>query len=156
MNGVGVLYGGGALQIEWSYCNLEIELDCSKEALSSVHVSYGSLYNIVNCSFTFNMDKGGSLSSHYFKFSNQDRDSYLFGNGGGVSVIFKGQTSNNKIILYNNILEGNQADHGGGFYIGYYDNVNNNSVEMSHMTVTSNSNPNTDYFSLKKQRGRWR
>ena len=150
-NGVGVSYGGGGLQIEWSYCNPENEWDCSKEVLPSVHVSHGSLYNIINCSFTFNMAKGGSLSSHYFKLSNQNRDSYLFGNGGGVSVIFKGQASNNKIILYNNILEGNQGDHGGGFYIGYYDNANNNNVEMSHMTVTNNSNPNIDYFSLNKK-----
>ena len=67
-----------------------------------------------------------------------------------MSLIFKGQASNNKIIMYSNILEGNRADQGGGFYIGYYDNANNNSVEMSHMTVTNNSNPNTDYFSFKK------
>ena len=141
-NGVGVLYGGGGLQIEWSYCNPEKEWDCSKEALPSVHVSYGSLYNIINCSFTFNMAKRRSLSSCYHKLSNQGRDSYVFGNGGGVSVIFKGQASNNKIIMYYNILEGNQADQGGGFYIGYYDYANNNSVEMSYMTVTNNTNPN--------------
>ena len=147
-NGVGVLYGGGGLQIEWSYCNPENKWDCIEEALPSLPNSYGSLYNIINCSFTFNMVKRGS--PHY-TLSNQGRDSYVFGNGGGVSVIFKGQASNNKIILYNNILEGNQADQGGGLYIGYYDNANNNTVEMNHMTVTNNSNPNTDYFSLNKK-----
>ena len=151
-NGVEVSYGGGGLQIEWSYCNPKNELDCPKEALPSAHNSYGSLYNIINCSFTFNMAKRGFMSSHY-KLSNQGRDSYVFGNGGGVSIIFKGQASNNKIIMYSNILEGNQADHGGGFYIGYYDNANNNSVEMSHMTITNNSNPHIDYVRYYDDRG---
>ena len=150
-NGVGVSYGGGGLQIEWSYCNPENKHSCSP---SSVDTNNSSLYNIINCSFTFNMAKRLFWSCCHYKLSNQGRDNYVFGNGGGVSVFFKGQASNNKIIMYSNILEGNQADHGGGFYIGYYDNANNNSVEMSHMTVTNNSNPNTDYFSLnKKNRG---
>ena len=138
-NGVGVSYGGGGLQIEWSYCNPENKHSCTP---STVDNNNGSLYNIINCSFTFNMAQRGS--PHY-KLNNQGRDSYVFGNGGGVSVIFKGHASNNKIIMYSYILEGNQADHGGGFYIGYYDNANNNTVEMSHMTVTNNSNPNIDH-----------
>ena len=61
-NGVGVSYGGGGLQIEWSYCDPENKWDCPKEAFPSVHNSYGSLYNIINCSFTFNMAKRGSVS----------------------------------------------------------------------------------------------
>ena len=77
----------------------------------------------------------------------------MFGNGGGVSVIFRGQASNNKIIMYSNILEGNQADHGGGFYIVYYENANSNSIEMSHMTVTNNNNPNIDHVSFYEDRG---
>ena len=56
------------------------------------------------------MAPGGSLLSHYYNLSNEGRDSYVFGRGGGVSVIFKAQASNNKIIMYKNILEGNQAD----------------------------------------------
>ena len=146
-NGVGIYYGGGGLQIEWSYCNLENKHSCTP---STVDTNNGSLYNIINCSFTFNMAQRGSPR---YKLSNQGRDSYVFGNGGGVSVIFKGQASNNKIIMYSNILEDNQADHGGGFYIGYYDNVNNNNVEMSHMTVTNNSNPNIDLVSFYENRG---
>ena len=146
-NGVGVSYGGGGLQIEWSYCNLENKHNCTP---STVDTNNGSLCNIINCSFTFNMAQRGSPR---YKLSNQGRDSYVFGNGGGVSVIFKGQASNNKIIMYFNILEDNQADHGGGFYIGYYDNANNNSVEMSHMTVTNNSNPDIDLVSFYENRG---
>ena len=149
-NGVGVSYGGGGIQIEWSYCNPENKHSCSP---SLVENNNGSLFNIINCSFTFNMAKSLFLPCCHHKLSNQGRDSYVFGKGGGVSVIYKGQASNIKIIMYSNVLEGNQADHGGGFYIGYYDNTNNNSVEMSHMTVINNSNPNIDYFSLKKNRG---
>ena len=140
-NGLEISYGGGGLQIEWSYCDPENEWDCLEEGNSPVDDNNDSLYNIINCNFTSNMAKGKSLLSHYNKLSNQGRDSYMFGRGGGVSVIFKGHASNNKIIMYYNLLQDNQADHGGGLYIGYYDNVYNNSINMSHMTVTNNSNP---------------
>ena len=139
-NGVGISDGGGGLQIQWSYCDPEYEWDCPEEDPSPIGNNNDSLYNIINCNFTSNIAQGRSLLSQYYKLSNQDRDSYVFGKGGGVSVIFKGHASNNKIIMYNNVLEGNQANHGGGFFIGYYDNAYNNSVEMSHMTVANNSN----------------
>ena len=100
------------------------------------------------------MAQGGSLLSHYYNLSNQGRDSYVFGKGGGVSVIFKAQASNNKIIMYKNILDGNQADHGGGFFIGYYNNAYNNSVEMSHMTLANNSNTRDDHVVFIEDRGR--
>ena len=70
----------------------------------------------------------------------------MFGRRGWVSVIIKGEASNNKIIMYYNIQEDNQADHGGGVFIGYYDNANNNSIKMSHMPVTNNSNNNIDHM----------
>ena len=152
-NGFGMPYGGGGLQIEWSYCDPEKEWDCPEEDPSSLDNNNDSLYNIINCIFISNMAQGGSLLSRYYKLSNQGRDSYVFGRGGGVSIIFKGQASNNKIIMYYNILEGNQANHGGGFFIGYYDNAYNNSVEMSHMTVANNSNTRDDHVVFSEDRG---
>ena len=152
-NGVGILYGGGGLQIEWSYCDPENKWDCPEDGPPTVSNNNGSLYSIINCSFTFNEAQRESLLSHYYKLSNQGRDSYVFGRGGGVSVVFKGQASNNMIIIYYNILEYNQADHGGGLYIGYYDNAYNNSIEMSHMTVTNNINPTIFDVGLNADRG---
>ena len=152
-NGVGILYGGGGLQIEWSYCNPENERNCPEKGPSPVDDNNDSLYNIINCNFTFNMAQGGSLLSHYYRLSNQGRDSYVLGRGGGVSVIFKGQASNSKIIMNYNMLVGNQADHGGGFFIGYYDDVSNNSVEIGHMTVANNSNTNIDEVGFIEDRG---
>ena len=150
-NGVGVSYGGGGLQIQWSYCDPEYEWDCPEEDPSSIGNNNDSLYNIINCNFTSNIAQGRSLLSRYYKLSNQDRD--VFGRGGGVSVILNGHASNNKIIMYHNILEGNEADHGGGFFIGYYDNAYNNSVEMSHMTVANNSNARDDDAVFIEDRG---
>ena len=152
-NGVGILYGGGGLQIEWSYCDPENEWDCPEEEASRVDDNNDSFYNIINCIFTSNVAQGGSLLSCYYKLSNQGRDSYMFGRGGGVSVIFKGQASNNKIIMYYNLLQDNQADHGGGLYIGYYDNAYNNSIVISQTIVTNNSNPTIFDLSLNADRG---
>ena len=152
-NGVGILYGGGGLQIEWSYCDPENKWNCPEEDPSPVDDNNDSLYNIINCIFTSNMAQGKSSLSRYNKLSNQGRDSYMFGRGGGVSVIFKGQANNNKIIMYYNLLQDNQADHGGGLYIGYYDNAYNNRIEMSHMTVTNNSNPSIFDVGLNADRG---
>ena len=152
-NGVGISYGGGGLQIEWSYCDPENEWDCPEEGPSPVDNNNDSLYNVINCIFTSNMAQGGSLLSRYYKLSNQARDSYMFGRGGGVSVIFKGQARNNKIIMYYNLFQDNQADHGGGLYIGYYDNAYNNSIEISHTIVTNNSNPTIFDLSLNADRG---
>ena len=110
VDGLGMPYSGGELQIEWSYCDPEKEWDSPEEGLSPLDNNNDSLYNIINCNFTSYVAQGGSLLSHYYNLSNQGRDSYVFGRGGGVSVIFKAQASNNKIIMYKNILEGNQAD----------------------------------------------
>ena len=55
-NGVGVSYGEGGLQIEWSYCNLENKHSCTP---STVDTNNGSLFNIINSSFTFNMAQRG-------------------------------------------------------------------------------------------------
>ena len=52
-----------------------------------------------------------------------------------------------------NILEDNQADHGGGLYRGYYDNVYNNSIEMSYMIITNNSNTDVNHVGLSEDRG---
>ena len=87
-NGVGISYGRGGLQIEWSYCDPENVWDCPEKGPSPVHDNNDSLYSIINCSFISNIAQGGSLLSHYYKLSNQGRDSYVFGRGGGVSVIF--------------------------------------------------------------------
>ena len=152
-NGVGISYGGGGLQIEWSYCDPENEWDCLEEVPSLLDDNNDNLYNIINCSFTFNTAQGGSLLSHYYKLSNQGRDNYMLGRGGGVSIIFKGQTSNNKIIMCYNILQHNLADDGGGLYIGYYDNAYNNSIEISYMTVTNNSNTDVNHVGLNADRG---
>ena len=139
-NGVGISYGGGGLQIEWSYCDPENKWKCSEEEASPVNDNNGSFYSIISSIFTSNTAEGESLLSRYYKLSNQGRDSYMFGRGGGVSVIFKGQASNNKIIMCYSLLEDNQAADGGGFFIGYYNNAYNNIVKMSHVTVTKNSN----------------
>ena len=79
-------------------------MELSGKGPSLVDDNNGSLYNIINCNITFNMAQRGSSLSHYYKLSYQGRDSYVLGRGGGVSVIFKDQASNNKIIMYYNIL----------------------------------------------------
>ena len=66
-NGVGILYGGGWLQVQWFYCDPKNEWDCPDEGLLPINDNNNSLYNIINCNFTSNIAQGGSFLSHYNK-----------------------------------------------------------------------------------------
>ena len=134
--------GGGGLQIEWSYCNPVNALVCPEEGPSPVDTKYvsHSVYKITNCNFISNIARGGP-----YKLSNEGRESYTFGRGGGISVIFKGLATGNQVTIESSvILQNNQANYGGGFYIAYHDSAKNNNVEMIEMTVTNNSNTNIE------------
>ena len=60
--------------------------------------------------------------------------------GGGMSIILRGEVSNNVFMIDTCVIEGNSADHGGGFYIAFHDEVYNNTVNISYSQVHSNMN----------------
>ena len=132
--------GGGGLQIEFPFCLPgNYYYDCAKSDISLAPKMYTSdlYYHIKNSVFSGNLAYKGF--ENILK-SSQKRINYNFGKGGGLSVVFKGWAHNNKVSLHNCIFKGNKAHYGGGFYVGYFDNVYFNRFNMANSVVSSNEN----------------
>ena len=75
-----------------------------------------------------------------YKSKNLGHDNFNFGKGGGLSIIFKGDAKHNRVRVSDCTFQGNLAHYGGGFFVGYYDNVHDNIVVFNNTYVIGNSN----------------
>ena len=106
------IYGGGGLVIEAS------------EATSQ------SFCTITNSTFTHN-----TASSAGLQWINPCGSA----RGGGISVVLKGEATNNTVQLLNSVrLNSNKAQFGGGLFIAFYDNASGNTVTVDNAEVTEN------------------
>ena len=88
-------------------------------------VAPGSNYTIENCHTRNNVDR------RVYK--------YLYSSyGGGISLLFKGRTTENIVMLRNITVEGNIATWGGGMFLEFRENAMHNRVTLVHMTFRSN------------------
>ena len=128
------LSGGGGLYIEFPYCKPG-NTSCFNGS-SNVPKKYTSSarYYITNTNFTRNL---GNISDPVkFTFILPQKSNHLaFGRGGGLSVFFKGNSSNNSIVVSNTTFKNNSALWGGGVFVEHHDwSYNNNfSVYNSHL-----------------------
>ena len=61
------------------------------------------------------------------------------GGGGGISVVLRGEATNNTVQLVNSVrLNNNKAQFGGGLFLGFYDNASGNTVTVDNAEVTEN------------------
>ena len=59
--------------------------------------------------------------------------------GGGISVVLRGEATNNTVQLVNSVrLNNNKALFGGGLYLGFHDNASGNTVTVDNVEVTEN------------------
>ena len=59
--------------------------------------------------------------------------------GGGISVVLRGEATNNTVQLVNSVrLNNNKAQFGGGLYLGFYGNASGNTVTVDNVEVTEN------------------
>ena len=59
--------------------------------------------------------------------------------GGGISVVLRGEATNNTVQLVNSVrLNNNKAQFGGGLYLGFHDNASGNTVTVDNVEVTEN------------------
>ena len=134
--------GGGGLQIEFTFCLPgDPDYDCAKHNISVIPANYSNKfkYVIMNSNFTKNEAFRG-LVKDILKSRNEGRNSFNFGKGGGLSVIFKGTAYHNHISVSNCTFDGNFAHYGGGFYVGYYDDASINRFTLNYSNVTNNAN----------------
>ena len=106
------IYGGGGLVIEAS------------EATSQ------SFCTITNSTFTHN-----TASSAGLQWINPCGSA----RGGGISVVLRGEATNNTVQLLNSVrLNSNKAQFGGGLFTAFYGNASGNTVTVDNAEVTEN------------------
>ena len=129
--------GGSGLQISFTYC-VPGFLNCSHSYESQIDSKHSSNahYTISNCSFIRNIGYRGY--SGLRKLSNVGKDTFSFGHGGGLSVIFKGNASRNMFTIDNCNISKNTAHMGAGMYVSYHDNTTDNTVVISNTVFTRN------------------
>ena len=108
------MYGGGGLVIEAS------------EATSQ------SICTITNSTFTHNTASSAAAGQWINPCGSTTR-------GGGISVVLRGEATNNTVQLVNNVrLNNNKARFGGGLYLAFCDNASGNTVTVDNAEVTEN------------------
>ena len=110
--------GGGGMKIEFLALNIN---DMHTESTYITNTNY----TISNSVFLSN-----KATSHYSCFL--EHNSY----GGGLSIILRGQASNNMFVIDSNVIESNNADNGGGLYISAESEI---SVFIRNTTISSNT-----------------
>ena len=99
-----------------------------------------AFYTIINSTFiSNNAYSSRDKSSGCYNLANQCV-SGCGSCGGGISIILRGQASNNVFLMDTCVMEGNSANHGSGFYIAFHDEAYNNTVNISNSQVHSNMN----------------
>lgn len=129
----------GGLYIEFPYC-LPGDRTCYESnsiapVVPQLSVS-NSQYRIINCTFSYNNATVDDQDSTYLFPVKTYSD--VFGRGGGLSVFFKGNATNNSILLQNSNFTNNWATFGGGMQIQFEDNSGLNSVEIQNCNFLNN------------------
>ena len=134
------MHGGSGLQIEFTYC-LPIARSLVKDSCAindnATRVSK-TLYTVSNTNFINNAAHHGNFTT--YKTNSFGYNNFVFGKGGGFSIIFKGNSTNNSFYFHNVTLQGNRAKFGGGFYVALLDFSSSNTILISDSHILENTN----------------
>jgi len=115
--------GGGGLYIEFPFCLPEFP----NALLSSNSQNSHSQYTVDSCYFTNNIAK--KVVQHYnSNVSLFSCAKETFGRGGGMSIFFRGYSTNNTITITNTVFTSNVAEWGGGLLIEFNHYSSKNTV----------------------------
>ena len=130
------LPGGGGVYIEFTYCPPgRIHTECAHGIIKN---NTGITYTFENSTFLENY--ATTLKPNKTSFSPSVGNKFQgMGRGGGMSIIFKGNASNNFIQILNCSFLSNRAVWGGGiYYIDFQDNSSKNVVSLSSSQFCDN------------------
>ena len=134
------LSGGGGLYIEFPYCVPNPHgdhLDCSKASNVPFWYVSNSVYYITSCHFHNNTARVKNHEDYTFILPH--RQTHLaFGRGGGLSVYYKGNCTNNIVQVSNVNFTSNTALWGGGLFIEHQDNSYKNMFILESSSFTGN------------------
>ena len=135
---------GGGVYIEYSYCvpsgHESDIIGCLSKGISNVNVDYtnNSSFFITNSYFINNRANiSNTITSTFILPIKQDHAP--FGRGGGLSIFFKGNASNNSITVTDCIFDSNKALWGGGLFVEFQDSAFKNTFTIISSHLLNNS-----------------
>ena len=130
---------GGAIYIEFSFCEPG-SIDCLKNKTSVVNHNYthGAKFIFYACQFLYNIADIRNFSGNAFILPNQIYHS-SFGRGGGISVFFKGNASENSVTIQECFFLHNRALWGGALFVEFQDWSHDNNYTVRGSFMTNNS-----------------
>ena len=138
VDGNSPISGGGGMVVEFSYCNPGDNLCPQHPFLFNNH---NSTYTFYNCAFVGNKatssnDLSPAVSYLYAHSS--------FGKGGGLSISFNDNATNNTVQIVRCLFENNTATlGGGGAFVHFGDTTTENKITLDNSIFRSNKCPLT-------------
>ena len=119
----------GGFYVEFCYCDPGVVHDnCIP------HNNTGAIYVFRSSHFFKNnalyLNTNDKLNRTYY--IPYKTDYFSFGRGGGLSIVLKGNASDNSIIVDDCVLSENRALWGGGVFVEFEDNSNNNRIMFNN------------------------
>ena len=128
--------GGGGVFIEFACC----KPNTTNFNTCSPSVEANANYTIINSTFIGNNDSTNEQeATNFISLIRENR--LQFGQGGAVSVRFKGCAENNTINVIDCCMKKNQAVWGAGLLVDILDSAKNNRVIIKDVTFHNNSCP---------------
>ena len=120
----GIYPGGGGMLLYYTYCTPGLT-DCDPS--TNTHNS-GSRISIAGCHFEGNQASNSDLHR-----------TIVVGKGGGLGVMFAGNSTGNTLTLQSVVFRNNSGPYGGAVNVYLSDNASSNSFLMSGAVMDSNS-----------------
>ena len=127
----------GAMAVEFTFCQPG-DTHC-KDSEASVQVTQ-SRYTFFQCEFSANGDQSGYNYDGVVIPYPHGTEHVAFGKGGGLSIIFKGRSSGNSILIDSCTFQSNSAQWGGGLYTSFGDQSIDNKVTVARSQYRLNMN----------------
>ena len=131
--------GGGGLYIEFPFCSPG-DLNCVSGFTNVSELwSSNSSYLIQNCVFESNFATSVSnLETTFVPYAPGGRNNQAFARGGGVSIFFKGNATNNTITVKQCHFINNVAAWGSGLFVEFQDLCTKNHLNVEDSVFLSN------------------
>ena len=125
------LPSNGGLYIEFVYCDPgKVDDNCIQQK------NYNASFWLDSNRFLFNY-ASVKLENMLFYVPHKAKY-YSFGRGGGLSIVFRGNASNNTVHINNCAFYGNSASRGGGLLVEFEDFAKNNKMFISNTHFSEN------------------
>ena len=125
--------GGGGFYIEFTYCSIG-QYQCEETKQSH---NLGASYRFTRCKFTSNV-AWLVKADPKIAFISHSADHIAFGRGGGLSVFFLGNATQNTVTISDCIFDSNRAQWGGGANVGFHDDSHENLLVITNSIFSNN------------------